>query len=333
MIIHKINSLIELEPLLIHFKNNNYGYVSYIAGEYGMVIKMYKIYVYEFYQELKKNNIKTVGFVFKNTTSFLYNCCDEIIEYQNIEIDDINNDMSSYEDNDGCAMQYTRGMKNFKYEELLEKINFKHIFYTLFADGSVFANKKNNYDNIPHNSNIILYEILNNNYSVYIRFSYDNLTYSQPFIINSNKSKNKCIAIWIRNTNKWPGRNMLIETYESVFNYCINNNITCYVFMDLIQIELPNSKYIINSTNRFKNRPNWDNFLNILSKCDFYIGSNSGSSEIVLFNAKINMLFESIETCNSIFNKIRNKNKEDGYYCDIYNIKDQFALIMNDYYK
>lgn len=332
MIIHKVNSLVELEPLLIHFKNNNYGYVSYIAGEYGMVIKAYKTVVYEFYQELKKYNIKTVGFVLKNTTSFLYNCCDEIIEYQDIEIDNINNNMPSYEGNDGWASQYTNGMINLKYEELLEKINFKHIFYTLFVNGFSFVNKKHNYEKISYNSNVILYEIFNNNYSYCIN-NKSNLNYSQPFIINSNKSKNKCIAIWIRNTNKWPQRNTLTETYKSVFDYCINNNITCYVFMDLLEIELPTSNYIINSTDRFKNRPNWDNFLNILSKCDFYIGSDSGSSEIVLLNVKINMLFQSFDSNNYVFNKIINKNKEDGYYCDIYNIKEQFALIMNDYYK
>jgi len=332
MIIHKVNSLAELESLLTHFKNNNYGYISYITGEYGVCIKTYKMFVYNFYQELKKNNIKTVGFVFKNTTSFLYNCCDEIIEYQDIEFDNINNDMPSYEGNDGWATQYTVGMKNFKYEELLEKINFEHIFYTLFLTGACHVNIKTNYNHISYNNNIILYKVLNNDCSFYITNNYDTLTHSQPFIINSNKSKNKCIAIWIRNSNKWPFRNTQIDTYHSVFNYCINNNIICYVFMDLLPIELPDSKYIINSTDRFKNRPNWDNFLNILSKCDFYIGSDSGSSEMVFLNAKINILLDKIYHIPMMIN-IQNKNKKEGYYCDVINFTNQFATIMNNYYK
>lgn len=330
MIIHKVNSLDNLESLLTHYKNNNYGYISYITGEYGITIKTYKTYVYNFYQELKKNNIKTVGFVFKNTTSFLYNCCDEIIEYQDIEFDNINNNMSSYEGNNGYAKQYIIGIKNFKYEELLEKINFQHIFYTLFVDGSYHNNIKSN--QITYNNNIILYKIMNNDCSIYITSDYNIITHSEPFIINSNKSNNRCIAIWIRNTNKWNFRNTRIETYQSVFNYCINNNITCYVFMDLLPIELPNSKYIINSTNRFKNRPNWDNFLNILSKCDFYIGSDSGSSEMVFLNIKINILVDSLNEV-SIIKEIQNKNKEEGYYCDFINFTNQFATIMNNYYK
>jgi hypothetical protein len=293
---------------------------------------MYKIYVYNFYQELKKNNIKTVGFVFKNTKSFLYNCCDEIIEYQDIEFDNINNNIPSYYGNDGFAIQYNTGMINFKYEELLEKINFQHIFYTLLADGCSYSNIKTNYNVIQYPIDIILYKVFNNDCSLCITPTFDNLTHSQPFIINSNKSKNKCIAIWIRNTTKHTFRNTRMETYQTVFNYCINNNITCYVFMDLLEVELPNSKYIINCTDRFKNRPNWDNFLNTLSKCDFYIGSDSGSSEIVFLNATINILLDS--SINFQMNKtIENKNKEKGYHCDSINFQHQFALIMDEYYK
>jgi len=238
--------------------------------------------------------------------------------------------MSSYEGNDGWSKQYYIGIKNFKYEEFLENINFEHIFYTLFVDGSFYNNIKTN--QIKYDDNIILYKIMNSDCSLNITNVNNTVTHLQPIIINSNKSKNKCIAIWIRNTNKWTFRNTKIETYQSVFNYCINNNITCYVFMDLLPIELPNSEYIINSTDRFKNRPNWDNFLNILSKCDFYIGSNSGSSEFVLFNAKINILLDSL--CEvAINNEIQNKNKEEGYYFDVINFTDQFATLMNNYYK
>ena len=84
------------------------------------------------------------------------------------------------------------------------------------------------------------------------------------------------VAIWIRNTNKWPAKNISPHIYNSVFDYCINNKKTCYVFQDLIPIKLPNNDYIIDSTIRFKQRPDFDSFIDICNKCDYFIGADSG---------------------------------------------------------
>lgn len=331
--IHQVSSLNELETVLKEFKNNNYGYISYIIGEYGMVINYYKTYVFNFYQELKKRNIKTVGFIFKNTQSFIYNCCDEIIEYQDIEFDNTNNNISSYYDNDGWALQYIRGIINYEYEEILNRIDFENIFYTLSLDGSYHYNKKNGFNPIFYNNHINLYKIMNNECSIYIPLYYGITPYANNIITN-DKVKKRNIAIWIRNTNKHPFRNTYLETYNTVFNYCIINNINCYVFLDLLPVELPESIYIKNCTERFKNRPNWDNFLNILSNCDFYIGSDSGSSEFVLLNIKINCLFDNYDNNYLIHLKeIKEKNKDDGYFCKKINFPLEFASIMDDFYK
>lgn len=350
MIIHKIHSFEELEKCLENFKNNNYGFISYLTGEYGIIINYYKTFVYNFYLKLKERNIKTVGFVFKNTSSFLYNCCDEIIEYQDIDFNNnddninscINNNSieyneykiqtTSYNGNDGWAIQYIRGIKNDRYEELINRLNFENVFYTLHADGSFNYNKQNGYNRIHYNNHINLYKIMNNECNVYIPVRYTSNPYANTIITN-NKSIKKCIAIWIRNTNKHPFRNTKPETYNTVFNYCMNNNIICYVFLDLQPIELPKSIFIKNCTDRFKNRPNWDNFLNVLSTCDFYIGSDSGSSEFVLLNIKMNCLFDNYNEFHLPHTvEISNKNKEEGYICENIDFSSQFANIMDNFY-
>jgi len=350
MIIHKVNSFDELEKYLEYFKNNNYGYISYITGEYGIVINYYKTFAHKFYLELNQRNIKTVGFCFKNTTSFLYDCCDEIIEYQDIDFNNddntnnscINNNnieyneykiyTTSYNGNDGWSVQYIRGIKNDNYEDLINKMNFESIFYTLHLDGSNHYNKQNGYKGIGYCNHINLYKLLNNENIYYIPDHYTTNPYAKPMIIN-DKTKKRCVAIWIRNTNKHPFRNTKPETYNTVFNYCIANNITCYVFLDLQPIELPESIFIKNCTDRFKNRPNWDNFLNVLSNCDFYIGSDSGSSEIVLLNIKMNCLFDNYYEYHLPHTiEISNKNKQDGYICENIDFPSRFSRIMNDFY-
>ena len=49
--------------------------------------------------------------------------------------------------------------------------------------------------------------------------------YKRPEIKRDLNIKTRNIAIWIRNTDKHPDRNTLITTYETVFNYCIENKI------------------------------------------------------------------------------------------------------------
>jgi hypothetical protein len=287
---------------------------------------------------MRKQNIKTVALVFKNMKSFAYGCCDEIIEHQDVEFQNnldiittfknvLPND--SYSGNDGSALQYIRGITCKQYEDILDKIDFQNIFYTLHLDGSRYINK---IDSVVFSGAMHLYKIMNENCVVH-DVTNPTPSFCLPIPQYDSKRKTRKIGIWIRNTNKHEFRNMLPDTYNTVFNYCMQNQIICNVFMDLVPIELPKSDFIINCTNRFKNRPNWDVFLQILNDCDFYIGTDSGSSEFVLLNAKLNCLFDRNIRSQKQLNEIVSANHQQGLICKKICFPTEFATIMNEYYR
>lgn len=346
MIVHKIYNLDELKKILSYFKNNNYAYISYIIGEYGIVNSIYKIITYNFYLKMKEMGIKTVAFVLKGMKQFAYNCCDEIIEYQDIEINDNTNEIgifsnNGYYGNDGTAKEYIFGMRSKNYEFILKSMSFSNLFYTLHCDGTHLYNNFSTYDETytiinPENDYMIYYKINDINIIIEPRIiSYQKYyKYKQPEIKKNFNEKTRNIAIYIRNTNKHTFRNTLKETYETVFNYCINNKIFCNVFLDLIPIKLPENKYIINKTDRFKNRPNWDTIIDIINNCDFYIGSDSGASEFIASNCNINCLFDrDIHTkYHNYLYEIKNKKKEEGFICECINFPQEFNKILDNYY-
>ena len=150
-IIHKVYNLDELRLIIKQFKDNNYAYISYIIGEYGIVNSIYKIITYNFYLKMKEMGIKTVAFVLKGMKQFAYNCCDEIIEYQDIEINDNTNEIgifsnNGYYGNDGTAKEYIFGMRSKNYEFILKSMSFSNLFYTLHCDGTHLYNNFSTYD-------------------------------------------------------------------------------------------------------------------------------------------------------------------------------------------
>ena len=72
MLIHKISNLNDLRDLLFLFKEQNYAFISYISGEYGIMMWIYRNAVTKFYEEMKGKSKKTVAFVFKNTKYFAF---------------------------------------------------------------------------------------------------------------------------------------------------------------------------------------------------------------------------------------------------------------------
>jgi len=158
--------------------------------------------------------------------------------------------------------------------------------------------------------------------------------YKRPEIKRDLNIKTRNIAIWIRNTDKHPDRNTLITTYETVFNYCIENKIYCNVFLDIIPIELPNSEFIINKTQITKTSINWDNYIEIINNCDFFIVSDSGATEFILANTNINILYDRDLNYNffKYLQIIVNKKQEDGIICKLINFPLEFNKIMDNYY-
>ena len=269
------NNIYDVKDLLIKLQATygEYAFLSYIDGEYGIRVWVYNSLCYEFYKKCKEQETIVIGLCFLNTKSFLNNCCDHIIEIQDIafntttdEIIDnshcsqslMNNGLvvsNCYEGNDGWNPQYYIGSDYIEYENMLDMMEFKNIFYTLHCPGAIYINKINK---CSSDGNIIIAKVNNNHLTINNIFNHICNTFN---IITMDTSTTKkiynAICIWIRNTNKWPERNMSPYTYNSIFNYCISNNIKCYVFQDLIPISLPINDYIINSTDRYKNRPNF----------------------------------------------------------------------------
>jgi hypothetical protein len=301
------NNVDDIKDLLIKLKNEygEYAFISYIDGEYGIRVWVYNSLCYEFYKNCKKREITVIGICFLNTKSFLRNCCDHVIEIQDVVFNTTKEKIISntpfyqdyftppadadkalhcyeghyYEGNDGWNLEYYRGVDCIEYENILDMLEFKNIFFTLHCAGAAYINKLN-WGHVD--SNLVIYKIDNNNLII------NNI---QNHMVNSfhidninsidNKKIKKTICMWIRNTTKWPERNMQPYIYNSIFNYCISNKIVCYVFQDLIPVVLPINEYIIDSTDRYKNRPNFDNFLNICNQCDYYIGCDSGPTELI----------------------------------------------------
>lgn len=304
-------------------KYGDYSFISYIDGEYGIRVHVYNSLCYDFYKKCKQNNKTVVGICFKGTKSFLRNCSDHIIEIQDIAFNSTKKEIvdnsrysanhkndgyvakNLYEGKDGWSLEYIRGLHCDEYENMLEEINFKNIFYTLHCDGSRYINKKGV---ALVSNNLIPYKI--NNTEFYIP-SIQSWIDNNLFIEEKeyNPYTNNAVAIWIRNTNKWPERNMSPHIYNSVFDFCIKNKKTCYVFQDLQPVKIPDNEYIIDSTIRYKNRPNFDKFLDICNKCDYFIGADSGSTEFILVHSKTSVKYTAINiSMQSMINKRMNKN-------------------------
>lgn len=329
MIFSVSNKESDIKDLLIQLRSDygDYAFISYIDGEYGTRIWVYNSLVYKFYKTMQQQNTVCIGIVFKNTKTFLTNLCDHIIEIDDVEFysnslnsGNVDNSQAShnhynnvvpsnsYSGNDGWDLVYIRGLESKLYEDVLVEMNFSNIFFTLHVDGS-------NYINAYGCNTWCLYRINNENTTLDINNGGEigtmciNSIYicDKPDKINHTNN----IAIWIRNSNKWSCRNCQPEYYDALFKYCIINNKKCYVFQDIIHVELPVHSNIIECNNRIKNRPDFDDFIKICSKCDVFIGADSGPYYLLL-HQPINIFKICYNNThykdNSVIHNIVNKN-------------------------
>ena len=66
----------DIKDLLLQLKAEygEYAFISYIDGEYGIRVWVYKsLVVYDFYNSMKARNIPCIGIAFKNNCCFLNN--------------------------------------------------------------------------------------------------------------------------------------------------------------------------------------------------------------------------------------------------------------------
>ena len=302
MIFTVSNKESDIKNLLIKLRSDygDYAFISYIDGEYGIRVWAYNSLVYEFYKLMKNENKVCIGIVFKNTKCFLNNLCDHIIEIDDVEFysnslnteyvdnsgpsfNHINNIVpsNSYVGNDGWDLVYIRGIHSKVYEDILLEMKFSNIFYTLHVDGSRYINLhgcNNGYIYKVNNTNVVINNIDN-------KVCINKINLIQNFDKRNNTNKTNNIVIWARNSNKWPGKNINKDNYETLFNYCIKNNKKCYVFQDLIPIEMPNHTNIIDCTKREKNRPDYDNFIKVCSDSDIFIGADSGPYYLLIHHS------------------------------------------------
>lgn len=338
MIFRVSNNEDDIEKLLFSLKESygEYAFISYIHGEYGMRVAAYNSLVYKFYNEMKEKNIVCIGIVFRGTTTFLDNLCDHIIEIDDVEflsntkeapIDEnsynsldcvVNTSIvlpNSYEGNSGWSLLYVRGAYSKQYEDILLKLDFKNIFYTLHIDGANFINS------------------FGCNHGVVYKIDDINVTFpelSYHYCISISVSRNKSIknektnklAVWIRSTNKWPEKNMPENYYKTLFNFCINNNKVCYVFQDLLPVELPKHENIIDCTNRFKNRPNFDEFFNISNTVDIFFGADSGATQFLAYSST-----SALVVCFTELLCVRDKN----IICNVSTGEKLIGLLKNYY--
>jgi hypothetical protein len=285
------NSINEINQLLVNLRSTypNYAFISYIDGEYGMRCLMYNTYVKEFCTLLTNQNTITIGICFLNTKVYLDGICDHIIEIQDTHFEHSSESYHSHQssdaqnyvletfttNNDGWDLYYIKGLHNADYESMIGSMNFDSIFFTTHLDGSRLVNCQN--WAFMDNRNAIVYRINN----VLTTKNLNDITNS--IIIPKQKKsfiKNNRITLCIRNTNKWPQRNMPLSIYSQVILYCIRNKIYVYVIQDLIPIDLPPSEYVIECNYRVNNLPNLDKYREIYNECCLFIGCCSGSINV-----------------------------------------------------
>ena len=297
MIYNVSNKENEIEKLLIELKEiyGDYAFISYLDGEIGMRVRA-QWALYTFYNLVKSENIVCIGIVFKNQKVFIEYFCDHIIEIDDVWFDSANNThvelvgnqthfvsdnyvpSEIYSGNDGWNLSYIRGHHSNIYESILLKLNYSNIFYTLHLDGSSEINL--------HGVNTgYLFQL--HNTKIHINNVCKNCIRDRKLFINNKiqvKNKTNNIVIWPRNTNKHPNRNMSNDIYNSLFSYCILHNKKCYVFQDLHKISIPDNNNIIelNTVDRFKNIPNFDNFIEICNNSDIFVGVDSGITELAM---------------------------------------------------
>ena len=268
--LYKISNKIEdIKNLLSKLKEEyaDYAFISYIDGEYGLRLHMYNSIVINFIKEIRKNNLQIIGICFLGEKIFLENICDHIIEIQDVKFFHTQNEVNPlsnthktsnhnsffvpshfYNGSDGWNLSYIRGLHDDKYETMLSDINFKNIFYTLHCDGARYINKVNH----CYNGELIVGKINNNNVSALMDLNNIINLLNCPKNLSFNLKENNSIIIWIRNTNKWPIRNIPSIYYNTLFTLCIKNKIKCYVIQDFIKIPLPNSEFIIDKKTSLK---------------------------------------------------------------------------------
>jgi hypothetical protein len=298
---------------------NNIAFISYIDGEYGMRTYLYTTIVKNFIEIQKELNNIIVGICFKGLT-FLLESCDIIIEIQDSTFEDLQENeiihsqsdsiifvpSFKYNGTNGWCLSLIRGVHFSEYEDMLEKFNFSNIFYTTHLDGSYYINKINS---VYTGNNLIFGKIKNENYI----YNTDINKYLQlviPKNIIKNKEKNNNIAIWIRNTNKHPGRNVPKNIYTTLFEYCIKNKKHLYIFMDLNPVNVEDNEYLhicnINMNGNLK--PNFDDFLEICKKCYIYVGADSGIADYLSYYTNINIILSVQNNNYSPFAKLNGVN-------------------------
>lgn len=306
-LINVSNKINDIKELLININkeyNENIALISYIDGEYGCRVLLYRSLVTDFINKQKtNNNITTVGISFKGNKFFLNELCDIVIEIDGTDFFDDNNINNSYlassdfevlnksySGNDGWNLYYIRGIYNNNYENILQNLNLNNIFYTTHHDGSRIINNINyRYCNSTYRMIIAKY----NGSDLYYNLNDDIPQLLKPNMSATNTINNN-IVIWIRNTNKWPSRNMPPEIYNTLFMYCITNKKHLYVFMDLIPVEYPDNEYIHICDFRENNIPMFDKFVEVCNNAYIYVGVDSGSSEIAITYTNVNIICYSM---------------------------------------
>lgn len=295
-----------LESLVEKYGIDNLAFISLIKGEYGMRSYIYNSIVPRFISKVKDidSNIKVVGISFEDTSFFVDDICDIVIEINdknfNNTIVDTNGNMAivaehakkistylipqeSYNGTNGWHPSYITGVYSIEYENIISSMNFKNIIYTTFCDGSyVFTSNSFNVSQISSSLNFGIIR--------QVPFMDSLIEVPQIKRIDSHLTdENRSIVMFIRNTNKCPERNLPPEIYNAVFSFCMNNKIHLHVFQDLVPVDVPENPLIHNIW--IPGSPQLKKMVNLCRKSHVYIGGNSGAGIIAYSQSRSNVLY------------------------------------------
>lgn len=316
------NNIADIRAVLLGLKiqyGERMAFVSYIDGEYGCRVMLYNSVVRDFATQQHDQNRVVVSLVFKGLTFYVQEYSDIVVEIQSHFFEGLSDSdeagidntqfswnhinhivpNTKYSGTDGWNLNYIRGVHDDRYEDILRELALENVIYTTHYDGA----RRINVHNKAFDQDTFVYGKING-----VNISGIGADIMPKFRVNTERTtaKNNNICLWIRNTNKWPQRNIPPEIYTRLFEYCVQKQKHLYVFQDLTAVPIPDhvtdadgnvcdTNIYIHEWQHIKedNIPLMDKFMDICRTCYIFVGATSGIADMVSTYTNVNIILTS----------------------------------------
>ena len=311
---YHVNSLTELENLLIKFNPNECNYVGYIWHEYGYIQSLLN-YMFKDFFEINKNNGKIIGtclpgmeLLYRDKVDILI-VLDNFINTENIIKKGVftekwNFILKNYEPDGGKA--FWMGIKNFNeldFDNLIQKLNFKNTIWPHYYTKKNFYTNK--FGKTHWNTSYIYATGQKTLYTKRMDGATSILNLAQNFKILEKSFYPKLFdepyfAFFIRNCHKnYINNGQSDEQIELIINLCSKLKKHLILFQDIIPYKFNRSPYIheiqlnMPANNEYLSSfPNYldlDKFIYYTYNCSLYFATNCSPTDFIMEQTNNNL--------------------------------------------